>query len=151
DRRDAILAQAEAPLVEAISRTGLQVESVWDIPRDSTVPEATFELLLASLTPARAYPQVIRLGHANALGNRKPNRHLPDTLTLTRDERGPLVRDALAGAVSEMAESKDLELLLGAAGDQRIGDSRVMFIRRLAGSRRQGIRKSLAELRSDPV
>ncbi|GAA2032258.1 hypothetical protein GCM10009740_22890 [Terrabacter terrae] len=151
ERREAHIDQADASIANELMLLGVHVESVWDLPRDKTVPSAAFDLMFRALEQTPRHPRVIRLGLANALANRAASDHLEHVLDLLRRENDVLVRDALAGAASEMASPDQADRLLEACRDKSLGDCRVMFVPRLARFRRRGIREALQGLANDPI
>ena len=151
ERREARLAEAEAPLLDEFRRIGIDVESVWDIPRDETIPPASFDLIIRALEHTPRHPQVMRLGLANALANRSASDQLDRVLALLARENDGLVRDALAGAASEMASPHQAARLLEACADESLGACRAMFVPRLVRFRRDYIRQALHDLAKDPA
>ena len=147
ERREARHAQAEAPCLDELRRIGMDVESVWDIPRDETIPPASFDLIIRALEHTPRHPQVMRLGLANALANRSASDQLDRVLALLARENDELVRDALAGAASPHQAAR----LLEACADVSLGACRAMFVPRLVRFRRDYIRQALHDLAKDPA
>jgi hypothetical protein len=139
---------AEAPLVKELRAAGVEVNSAWDITKDT--PGVTRALPILQRHLELSYPDAVREGIARALATPQARFAWKTLARLYRTETGTRTRDGLAVALAAMADAGNIEQLAELAEDRRNGPSRVLLIRALAGSSSPRAREALSGLRSDP-
>jgi hypothetical protein len=148
-RKQRDYAEAEAPLVRALSEVGLRVESVWDLVNRATrhYPDAV-PVLLDHLQ--RPYPDAIRDGIARALTVAEARSHWEVLTRLYREEQGRRTKDGLAVAISGIATDDVLGDVIALAKDAKNGTSRVLLLSALERSKDPRAQRALMELGTDP-
>ncbi len=149
----AALHEEEKPIVADLRHAGLDVQSVWDLvnwrgpPYDAAIP-----VLLKHLPIY--YSDRLAEGIARALS--RPYARAASweaVLSLFRTEPqipGAGFKDALALALSGMAKSKDIEVLMELFRDKSHGGCRVFFISKIARSKHKDAMPTLARHLDDP-
>lgn len=145
------LRDAQAPLVDALAKIGIKVESVWDLVNGTNFYDAAIPLLLDHLR--RPYPDAIREGIARALGVPSTRtlgwRVLVDEYRRTENENSR-VKDGLAVALSGAADDSVIQDIIDLAKDKRNGNSRVLLLAAIRKSNCPEARQAITELADDP-
>lgn len=151
-KRKAELDAAQAPLVEALRATGLDVNSVWNLVNTAEpYPEAVPVLFEHLYKP---YPERIVEGILRALAVPDSRPRWPELLDLF--EKYPSqatsgLRWAAGCALSASADDEVIGEVMRIVADPRYGFERLAFLDVLARSNNARAKMMLHELRDDPV
>jgi hypothetical protein len=149
DRKAAEWRKAEQPLLADLRRTGIEVQSAWDLVNTSRPYLEALPVLLEHL--ARPYPDRVREGIARALAVRDARFAWPALVRLYQQEPpGTDAKDGLAVALAAISDRSTLSDLIRLAADRQQGTSRVLLIRGLTRSRQPSARAALERLQDDP-
>jgi hypothetical protein len=152
DEQEAALLLAEKPIVEALRRAGVEVQSVWDLVNSDGPYSAAIPVLLEHLV--RPYPVRIREGIARALAVPEAN---VGWHVLAREFEGEVdattcgMKYALAVALGGASTDVELERVLRWVTDPSLGRNRVPLLRALARSRDPRSLEVLGQLANDPT
>jgi hypothetical protein len=145
------LRRAEAPLVEALTKAGVHVQSAWDlINRASSCPQA-LPVLLEHLE--KPYPVRVREGIARALAVPESISAWPTLLRLFEAEVETTttgVKFALGCALAAAATDNVIGDVIRLVRDGRHGANRAMLVRSLAKSADPRARQALMDVAADP-
>jgi hypothetical protein len=148
-RRKAELDNAEIPLIEALHAAGVLVNQVWDLVNTRKPYPAALPVLIEHLR--KTYPVEIREGIARALAVRE-SAFAWDTLAeLFRQEQAPRVHEALALAVSEATDKRNLDKLIALAKDKVNGNDRLHLLPALKRLKDPSAFAAIEALASDPA
>jgi hypothetical protein len=148
-RKESEYAQAEAPLVQALSGIGLEVRSVWDlVNRDNRHFPKAVPLLLEHLQ--RAYPDAIRDGIARALAVPEAVFAWGVLTKLYREEHGRRTKSGLAVALASAATDEVIGDVIALVREKEHGASRLLLLGALERSKDKRARKALMEFGTDP-
>lgn len=148
-RREEELAQAEAPLVQALAEAGVDVKSVWDLVNsDIRHYPSAIPVLLDHLQ--RPYPDALRDGIARALAVPETRSDWEMLTKLYRDENGKRTKDGLAVAIAAAATEDVIADVISLARDSKHGTSRLLLLRALERSQDPRSRQALSDLGTDP-
>ena len=142
------LRRAEAPLLEALSRAGIEVATVWDLVNTAPSYTAVLPLLLEHLQ--RTYPAPVRDGIARALAVPQARFALGLLTALYRKEREARPKDGLAAAIGAIAEDDDINDLLTLLREPENGPSRLLLLSALERSRSPRASPRTARIASPP-
>jgi len=149
--REALLRQAEAPLVEDLARLGFDVKSVWFLKNNDREFRKAIPVLLDHLR--RPYPDIIRAGIAQRLAVRATRKMGWSILVEEFRNTGydhQHVKDSLGAALAGAADSSVMGELIDLAKDKNLGPSRIMLLRGIRRSRLPEASQAIAELADDP-
>jgi len=141
-------AREEAPVVQELRAAGAQVSSVWDLVNTRASYPELLPLLVDQLQ--RPYPDGVREGIARALAVPEATFAWPLLVRLYRQEPAGQVKNALALAVGNAADAKELEELIALTRDSQLGESRMLLLFGLDRSRDPRALRALRELATDP-
>jgi hypothetical protein len=115
------------PVVEDLRSKGVEVESVWDLYKSPESYPVAIPVLLAHLR--RDYPERILQDIGHALPFKPESSWWDDFKVLYLTTTSDAVRDRLAAAMSQCAVKEHYSDLLGFVSDERLGTSRIYFLR----------------------
>ena len=141
------LRQAEAPLVQALSKVGVQVESVWDLANTKVSYPQAAPVLLDHIE--RAYPDAVRAGIARALAVSGSRAEWGVLTGLYRKERGRRTKEGLAVAIASNATDDVIGDVIAFARDRTHGTSRVLLLEALERSADPRSLSALKEMGND--
>jgi hypothetical protein len=147
-RCEAELRTAEEALVEDLRRAGCLLESVWDLVNTKLPYPQAVPILFEHFT--RPYPAPIREGIARALTVREARPYWSRLRDLYQNETERRVKDALAVALSGIADDTRLSEVIAMASNTLDGPSRIFFLGTLGRSRDPSARQALMILGGDP-
>lgn len=127
---DALAAERELackPVVADLRSQGVEVESVWDLYRTPESYRVAIPTLLAHLR--RNYPERTLEDIGHALPFKPAVTWWDDFKALYLTTNSDAVRDRLAAAMSQCAVKKHYSDLLGFISEERLGGSRIYFLR----------------------
>jgi hypothetical protein len=142
-------AAAEAPILEALKKIGVNVNSVWDLVNAPNNYDHAGALLLAHLR--KPYPESTREGLARALAIPSSNAFWKELVALYAREEGVRAKEALALAVANSTTEGELGDVERLARDESLGRSRVLLIQAFRRARSSEARAALTRLREDPM
>jgi hypothetical protein len=142
-------ARAEAPMVEELRAAGVPVNSAWDLVNAPNTYSQSLPILLDHLQ--RPYPDAVRDGIARALAVPSAKFAWALLIQLYRQEQGNRTQQALAVALSNIADDEVIRELIALAGDTELGTSRVLLLDALRRSRLPIARKALMDFGTDPL
>ncbi|WP_091135151.1 hypothetical protein [Microvirga guangxiensis] len=142
----------EAPLIAALHKAGVNVNSVWDLVNMPAPYPFALPVLAAHLD--RPYAPRNLEGIARALAVKEARAFAWEKVWELVTNRWPeLAEDFRAGlmtALSGMATADDLPKMISLITDRRYGPSRVLIVSNLTRSRRKEARQALLDLKTDP-
>lgn len=146
------LARAQEPLVAALGSAGVDVQTVWDLLNQKTLPVAAIPVLLEHVKK-RNYPDEIREGMLRALATPRARSHWDElvgffehnTLSLP-PERRYVAALALHGA----ADDSVIEDVIRLVSDNTLGPDRAPLLLTLQRSTNPKAKMLLLNLRDDP-
>jgi hypothetical protein len=149
--KEAEFHRAERPLIDALTRVGVRVQSVWDLVNTTNSYPKAVPVLLEHLQ--RPYPERVREGIARALA-------VPDAIKEWETLRRLFEREADAtttgvkwalGCILAAAASDDvIDDVIGLLQDRSHGGNRIALISALARSADPRARRALMEAGADP-
>ena len=147
------LRDEQAPLLADLRAAGFDVKSVWDFVNTSDSYPAAIPVLLKHLT--HLYSGPIREGIGRALAVREARSAWPMLADLYRKEPTPsqpgrCLKDGLAVALSETVTDATMDELIALAKDRSHGESRLLLLSALKGSKLPIAKTAIAELADDP-
>lgn len=140
-------ARAEAPVVEELRKTGVPVESVWDLVNATNTYAQSLPILLEHLK--RPYPDEVREGIARAMAVPAAKFAWPILVTLYRQEPGRRTKDGLAVAIAASADDSTIGDVIALAQDAEHGPSRLLLLSALERSREPRALAALMGLGTD--
>jgi hypothetical protein len=140
----------EQPLLNDLSAAGTVVASVCELLNLPNPDARIYRVLLDHLT--KPNPPWLLEWIGRAFGCKAARPFVWDTLINFVKARA-LEKRATVGvmvAISEMAQPRDLEVLIDLLSDQSIGTSRIFLVRNLMRSKRPAARAALMQHQDDP-
>ena len=148
-RKEEELAQAEAPILEALAEIGINVSAVWQLMGRPTAHDAQLVPVLLDHF-RREYRHATREAIARALGRPEARSYWGVLIDLYREEREQHAKEGLAATIAAIATKDLIEDVITLANEQDNGESRVLLLGALARSRDPRARQALTELDEDP-
>jgi HEAT repeat protein len=142
-------ARAEVPILQELREAGVSVGSVWDFVNAASADMRSLPILLDHLQ--RPYPEAVREGIARAMAVPAAKFAWPVLVKLYGQESEERVKDALAVALSNIADDEVLDDLVGLARDPRHGGSRILLLSAFERLSLPQARKLLMDLGGDPA
>jgi HEAT repeat protein len=142
-------ARAEVPILQELREAGVSVGSVWDFVNAASADMRSLPILLDHLQ--RPYPEAVREGIARAMAVPAAKFAWPVLVKLYGQESEERVKDALAVALSNIADDEVLDDLIGLARDPRHGESRILLLSAFERLSLPQARKLLMDLGGDPA
>ena len=141
-------AQAEAPLVQELREVGVLIASVWDLVNAGNQFSQSLPILLKHLQ--MPYPVPVLDGIARAIAVPEAKFAWPVLVRLFRESTARQIKDALAVAISNIADDDVLDELVELASDPEHGESRILLLDALGRLSRSDTRNVLMALGADP-
>lgn len=140
----------QQPLLSDLSAAGIVVSSVCELRSLPDPNPRIYPILLDHLT--KSNPPWLLEWIGRAFGRKKARPLIWDTLiNLIRahalEERASV---GVMAAISDMAQPRDIEVLIDLLSDQSIGPSRIFLVSNLMRSKRPAARAALLQLQDDP-
>lgn len=149
--KDKEFAEAEAPLVKALSGSGVEVESVWDLVNDGSDDYASAVPVLEEHLKDSSYPDRIREGIARSLSFRKAAPAWPTIIDLYRTTTdSPGLQQGLAVAMAGTVTDETIDELVAEATSESHGESRHLLLLGLPRLGTAAARTALEGLVDDP-
>ena len=149
--QEAAYAEAEAPLVAALARAGLEVESVWDLVNRDDDGYADVVPVLVEHLQDESYPDRVREGIARSLSFRKAAPAWPVIVGLYRSTTDSFdLQQGLAAAMAGTVTDGTVDELVAEARRPEHGESRFLLLLGLRRLRTPAARQALEGLLDDP-
>lgn len=142
-------ARAEVPILKELREAGVSVGSVWDFVNSAGADTRSLPILLDHLQ--RPYPKAVREGIARAMAVPAAKFAWPVLVKLYGQESEKRVKDALAVALSNIADDEVLDDLIGLVRDPCHGESRLLLLSAFERLNLTQAWKLLMDLGGDPV
>lgn len=140
-----LLNKDEKPLIQAVEKVGIKINSVWDLVNTSKSYTEVIPVLIEHLT--KPYHQRTKAGIARALAVPEAkelawdvllseyNKAVSDEKIEDPNKKG--YKDGLAVAISFLADKSRIDIIFDLIQDKKHGKSRVFFIENLFKLRRE--------------
>lgn len=148
--RERELRQAQKPLIEALHKVGVDIQSVWDLVNTSKPYPDALPVLMEHLERG-GYPERVMEGLGRALAVKSAVvfwERLSERWLSARDAGE---EDGTAVALAACATKSQVEDLIGFLRVEKRGDSRIYFLRPILQHGGQHGRKVVESLTGDPV
>lgn len=117
------LAEKSAPLVDALSDAGIEVESVWDLISKEYDYDSIVPLLLEHLE--KQYPQRTREGIVRALCAKEASSLATKKLIeIFRSEQDELIKTTIGGVLAEIGDLEEIDEMVKLLNDPSHGEAR---------------------------
>lgn len=150
-KREAEFRRAETPLIDALERVDIHVQSVWDLANTASPYPNAVPILIEHLQ--RPYPERVREGIARALAVPDAIREWDALLRLFESEADSTttgVKWALGCALAAAATDDVINDVIRLLQDRSHGGNRIALISGLARSADPQARRALMEAGADP-
>lgn len=144
------LRRAEQPIVADLRKTGVEVDSVWDLVNTSEPYPTALPVLIAHLERG-GYPDRVLESLGRALAVRPSVAFWRRLKALYLAPRNPGEEDGAAVALAAAATEAQLDDLIGFLSLAERGESRVYFLRPILNLGHQRGRDLIRSLSSDPT
>lgn len=141
---------AESSLVSDLNKTGLNVNSVWDLVNSKRIDYAPAVPILMKYLRQENYTE-IRDGIARALAIPAANAFWDELVNLYRTEKNSRVRQGLAVAVANAASEKNLKEIMALCVDEDMGETRVILMGAFARFPSDFSFRAVSELKEIPI
>lgn len=147
-----LLREAQEPLLAALREAGVNVDSAWRIQSLDPYPKHAIPILLDHL--ARPYPDPVRHGIARALVTKFSGPYWPDLVAIYRGNdpvADRAAQDGLAEVLMTVADRSVADQVLELLWDDRVGSTRILFLRTLTRLRLPEAWDVIQRAAQDPV
>ena len=150
-KKDKEFADAEAPLVKALSEAGVEVDSIWDLVNDRSNDYASAVPVLEEHLKDSSYPDRVREGIARSLSFRKAASAWPTIVDLYRSTTDSFdLQQGLAAAMAGTVTDETVDELVKEARQDAHGESRPTLLLGLRRLKSPAAKEALESLVDDP-